>query len=693
MIEFLTCIAVDHDPTFTILAAIYCVIGSGITVVLTTRAGETQGQRHALWVFLAGIVGGATVWTTHFVAMLGYRTDLVVGYDVIPTVLSLALAVAANACAAHYAAGRWEHARLIGSVVAGVGAAGMHYLGAFAMKVNGTVEWSGVGVALSVVFAVTLYSLSGHRAKAGTAGMRLQSAILMAGGIVSLHFTGMSSMSITPGATTEAASAVPQVALAGYILAVTGTLAAMAAATFLLDFSSDRDARRHFRYLSLHDDLTGLPNRACVRARVDELAADPVASGQKVAGVLLDLDRFKDVNDVHGHLLGDHVLRTVAGRISAAIGEGDFFGRIGGDEFFAMKAVTGRSEALDFAEKLREIVALPVEWKGSSLSVSASAGVVVYPEDGVSPAVLLQRVDLAMNAAKQAGRNRVAVFKAVMEEVSRNRSLLAMDLRHAIANGELSLVFQPQNDSKTEEVVGFEALLRWKSPRHGLVSPAIFIPLAEEDGLIPQIGEWVLREACREAASWRKPLRIAVNVAPSQLGSPELVATVQAVLLQTGLKASRLELEVTETGIVADQQAALQVIRHVKALGVGIAMDDYGTGYSSLSMLHRFPFDKIKIDREFTAGIGKGAQAEAIISATLALACALRIPVLAEGVETAAQLKFLRDGGCKEIQGFLFGTPMGATEARRIAALKPVKGSGDGALSAEMGASRAHIAA
>ncbi|SMH30514.1 putative bifunctional diguanylate cyclase/phosphodiesterase [Mesorhizobium australicum] len=672
MIDFLTCIAVDHDPVYTVLAALACVIGAAVTVGVNARATATRGYRHALWVFLAGLVGGATVWTTHFVAMLGYRTDLIDGYDPALTALSLGLAVAGSAAGAHAAIGRWSHAPALGGLIAGLGAGAMHYVGASAMRISGTIEWSGTGIALSLVLGASLFCASALRAREGTASSRLQAALLMAGGILSLHFMGMGSMAVDPGAAVaDATSSIPNGVLAGFILAMSGTLAAMAAATFMIDYDSERTAKSHFRYLALHDELTGLPNRACVRARVEELAADPVALGRQIAGVLFDLDRFKEVNDVHGHAAGDHVLRAIAERISAAMADGEFVGRFGGDEFVAIKVpVSGREEAARFAEKIRHLVAQPIQWRDVVLSVGASVGLVVYPEDGLSPTVLLQRADAAMYAAKQAGRNNVTTFQPDMEETARMRSELVMDLKRAVFNRELSLAYQQQNDTVTEEVVGFEALLRWSHPKHGNVSPAVFIPIAEEDGLIGSIGEWVLREACREAASWRKPLRIAVNVAPSQLSSTELPALVHSILIETGLKASRLELEVTETGIIADQQLALHVIRQLKALGVRIAMDDYGTGYSSLSMLQRFPFDKIKIDREFTSAIGTAPEAEAIILATVALGRALGRPVLAEGVETAAQLAFLRKAGCREVQGFLFGMPTGRAGAARIAGIR-----------------------
>lgn len=672
MIDFLTCIAVDHDPAYSVLAALACVIGAAVTVGVNARATATRGYRHALWVFLAGLVGGATVWTTHFVAMLGYRTELINGYDPALTTLSLGIAVAGSAAGAHAAIGRWSHAPVLGGLIAGLGAGAMHYVGVSAMRISGTVEWSGIGVALSLVLGASLFCASVLRARGGTASSRLQAALLMTGGILSLHFMGMGSMAVDPGAAVaDTTSSIPNGVLAAFILVVSGTIAAMAAATFMIDYDSERSARSHFRYLALHDELTGLPNRACVRARVEELAADPVARGRQIAGVLFDLDRFKEVNDVHGHAAGDHVLRSVAERISAAMVDGEFVGRFGGDEFVAIKVpVSGREEGARFAEKIRLLVAEPIRWQDAVVTVGASVGLVVYPEDGLSPAVLLQRADSAMYAAKHAGRNNVTTFQPDMEEAARRRSEVAMDLRRAVFNRELSLAYQQQNDTVTEEVVGFEALLRWSHPKHGNVSPAMFIPIAEEDGLIGSIGEWVLREACREAASWRKPMRIAVNVAPSQLSSTELPSMVHSILLETGLNASRLELEVTETGIVADQQLALHVIRQLKALGVRIAMDDYGTGYSSLSMLQRFPFDKIKIDREFTSAIGTAPEAEAIIRATVALGRALGRPVLAEGVETAEQLAFLRKAGCQEVQGFLFGMPTGRAGAARIAGIR-----------------------
>lgn len=363
------------------------------------------------------------------------------------------------------------------------------------------------------------------------------------------------------------------------------------------------------------------------------------------------------MNDLFGHAAGDRVLQTVAKRTSALLENGCMMARLGGDEFAILMPEINHASA---AGRLAETVfaSLHMADDGADIEhISCSIGIAVYPDDAFLRETLLGHADTALYRAKTDGRTTYRFFEAKMGAEVRARRELEYDLRQAVTRDEFSLAFQPQTDIQTNAVTGFEALLRWRHPERGPVSPATFIPIAEETGAILDIGLWVLRESCREAARWRNPLSIAVNVSVVQLHNSGFVQNVHQVLLETGLKPGRLELEITETALVRDLNRALTTLRQLKALGVRIAMDDFGTGYSSLSNLRAFPFDKIKIDGSFVKSVDANASAATIVRAVLGLGRGLGLPVLAEGVETSEELRFSRKEGCGAVQGYLLGRP------------------------------------
>ncbi|MBF9195105.1 EAL domain-containing protein [Microvirga sp. BT290] len=424
------------------------------------------------------------------------------------------------------------------------------------------------------------------------------------------------------------------------------------------DLRDRRNAEAQIRFLAHHDPLTGLGNRASFDQRLDREISLHGRSGRQLALLCLDLDGFKDVNDLHGHAAGDQLLKDISKNLSTALAEDQMIARLGGDEFAVIvPSITDPAHVGQLAETLLKSLKSADETGIPTNLVSVSIGIALYPSDAKDRTELLSSADTALYRAKTEGKGTYRFFEAAMGAQIRERRSLEHDLRSAIANGELSLAYQPQAQVDTGEVNGFEVLLRWNHPTRGPVSPSTFIPIAEESGSILKIGEWVMHEACREAANWMRPLAIAVNVSALQLTSDGFVEFVRRTLEDTGLPPERLEIEITETALIRDPNRALLTLQKLKAIGVNLAMDDFGTGYSSLSNLRAFPFDKIKIDRSFIHEVHDNPQAAAIVRAVLGLGRGLGLPVIAEGVETSEELSFLGSEGCTEAQGYLFGRP------------------------------------
>ncbi|MBR1176572.1 EAL domain-containing protein [Bradyrhizobium sp. KB893862 SZCCT0404] len=435
-----------------------------------------------------------------------------------------------------------------------------------------------------------------------------------------------------------------------------------------LDVTEQRRSEAKITHMAQHDALTDLPNRVLLRERMEHAIAVTRNGGLDLAVLMLDLDRFKEVNDTLGHPSGDALLRSVAERLRGCVTETALIARLGGDEFAVIDYVTNPAvEAAALAEAIRKALCEPFDLGDHRVTVGTSIGIAIAPRDGNDSDVILKCADLALYSAKSGGRGAFRFFEPELDELMHARRNLERDMRAALAGRQFELHYQPFVNAATGKTSGFEALLRWHHPKRGLVLPGEFIPLAEETGLIVPLGEWVLRTACAEAAKWPADVRIAINLSPAQFRSKELVPVIVGALASSGLAPHRLELEVTETVIMHDSEAVFAVLAQLRELGVRIALDDFGTGYSSLSFLQRFPFDKVKIDRSFVHELSSApAEARHLARAVVRFAVSLGKTTTAEGVETKEQLDILREEGCAETQGYYFSRPMPASDVVKL---------------------------
>jgi diguanylate cyclase (GGDEF)-like protein/PAS domain S-box-containing protein len=724
MLAFTPGIPSGYNIFLTVLSLIAAILltGAGLAVSLI------PDWRHGPWLGGAIVAGG--IAAMHYTGMAAFEIQGVVLWDYALVVASIALGGVIGAAALpvglHGNEGKWK---IGGAVLLTLAICSHHFtaMGAVSIIPDPTMEvsesalpaeWLAIGVALAsfaiiglATAAVVLDIRDQRRSELEANHMRdLANAsvegLLVCDGeaIVSVNtsFASLAGLSVSSLVGARLESCFPDKAararlLSGGNLPVETSLrhrdGSMTPVDLLLrpivfagrphhvvavrDLQARKEAEKHIHYLAHHDALTALPNRNHFNGRIDqEIAALP--KGESLAVLCLDLDRFKEINDLFGHATGDTVLQAVASRVTGLLDERQMMARLGGDEFaILMPGAANPAAASRLAEAILEALR-PTSDMLETNSISTSIGIALYPNDATDRETLLSHADTALYRAKSEGRNTYRFFEASMGAEVRERRVLEHDLRLAITRGELSLVYQPQTDIRSQTITGFEALLRWKHPERGNISPAVFIPVAEETGAILEIGDWVLKTACREAATWTRPLSVAVNVSTAQLYNANFVKELHQILLETGLPARRLEIEITETALVRDFNRALATLRQIKALGIGIAMDDFGTGYSSLSNLRAFPFSKIKIDGSFVKSVNSNAQAATIVRAVLGLGRGLGLPVLAEGVETDAELRFLQDEQCDEVQGYLLGRPAAIESFRDLTHREVVSdGSGD----------------
>ncbi|MCS4090025.1 bifunctional diguanylate cyclase/phosphodiesterase [Rhizobium sp. BK176] len=648
----------SHDPLFVVTSVIYAVVGSIMTTLLFGRALARKGTARTMWAVLAGIIGGSTIWTSHFISLLGLETTDDQFFFLFISLGALLISILLSSTGFVIAAASPTN-RLVeaGGAILGIAFAANHVISIFALNVAGVRSFDSATLALAVGLSILCGGMMTnsqvrHRAHYG----KSYAALAMAIGILSVHYIGTNGLTISEGVPTwQSDIGIPDRYLFAMVVFFGSMTLAIGGVVSMIDHQSRLDRVKALEFLAFHDPLTGLPNRAFLEDKLRSMNGTTT----RIALVSFDLNRFKNINDVHGYQAGDHVLKTVSERLKAVLGPGELLCRIGSDEFVGLKdSLRSRDEATEFAIRIREAVVGDLEWEGYRLSVGSSLGVACIPEDGTSPEDLLIKADLAMYRSKRGGSGCPAFYDVSLDEPNRAKSLISIEMRHAIEDNQFELCYQRQNRITDGRLMGYEVLLRWNHPDRGYISPDVFIPIAEREGYINEIGEWVLRRACMEAAAWTNPMKIAVNVAARQLVGDALPGIVRSALETSGLQASRLELEITESGIISDYDHALSIVGELKATGVSIAMDDFGTGYSSLSTLQSFPFDKIKIDKAFVRDIIHNPQSAEIVRSTVLLGRNLNIDVLAEGVETKEQLEFLRSIGCGQVQGFYFGKPI-----------------------------------
>lgn len=653
-----------------LLAALLCVVGSYVSIQLFRRTLQAGGGSRFHWCFLASVCAGSSIWGTHFIAMLGYQPGVPVTFDATLTIISVVIAIFGVGIGLFLSTlrNRW-FGTLCGGGTIGLAIAAMHYVGMFAYRADGIVGWLPNYVALSLACAVVFGALAIDRLRVHDhEGHPWTATLLLVVAIVMLHFVGMAAFTVTPiagfgsGPQSEVFVAMASaIAMAALLIVGTGI------STYLVEMRTRVDAQDRLHHIAMHDTLTGLQNRHAFNGKLRRLCQRLVRGGPPFALLMVDLDRFKPINDSLGHPFGDKVLKAVSARLQEAVRDNDMVARIGGDEFAVIApGVDDPSVARLLAERIVEVLSRPFVISGQVADLGASVGITLAPADGEDAETLTQQVDIALYHAKNEGRGRHCFFDPSLTESLRERRLLEADLRRACMREEFEVYFQPILDTATREFAGAEALVRWHSPERGVVSPVLFIPVAEELGLVTTIGALVLERACAEAATWPDGMTVAVNVSPVQMMGGRLASTIAQALHKSGLEPGRLEIEITETALVTDDELALRALEEVRALGVKISLDDFGTGYSSLSYLHRFPIDRIKIDASFVNQVPHDPGSASIVRAIAQLGESLQMEVTAEGIETDAQYSYVAEHGCRHMQGFLFSRPVDAATLARL---------------------------
>lgn len=675
-----------YHPVLVAASFFVAALAAYVALDMAGRIQASHGRAARGWLVGGGIAMGFGIWSMHFIGMLAFRLPIPMGYDLAITLYSLLIAIASSGYALWVVSGNSLPPRklCVAATVLGTGIAAMHYVGMASMRMAPGIDYDPAWFALSVLIAVGaagagLWIAFSLRADGnGMVRRRLLAAAVVGFAIVGMHYTGMAAARFPEGSVCGAALAggIQRHWLASLVGAATFAILGIALLTALLDRRlqertsqltySLKKANQELTYLALHDNLTKLPNRLLLEDRLEHAIGRATRNDSSLAVLFIDLDGFKVVNDVYGHPVGDGLLLQVARRLAGNIRSGDTLARLGGDEFVVLADIDDPSDAARLAEKLLHHAAQPMAIEHGEINITASIGVAIFDADGKNARELLTNADAAMYSAKEQGRNGYCLFEPSMNDGAHEQLALTQDLRRALSLGQLSLDYQVKLCAPSGPMVGVEALLRWRHPRHGLVPPERFIPLAEKSGLILEIGRWVLDEACRQLAEWHALGHdipsVSVNLSATQFRSPGLFGKIEDAVSSHGIAPSSLVLEITESTAMHDPEASLAILQKLAAMGVRISIDDFGTGYSSLLYLKRLPASELKIDRAFVKDLVRDGEDAAIVSAIIALGRTLNLAVIAEGVETEQQQSLLTELGCTSLQGFHLGRPCPPSE-------------------------------
>ncbi len=673
---------------YTLVAISYLVaaLASFVALDMAGRITASEGSSSRWWLFAGATAMGAGIWSMHFIGMLAFKLPIPQGYDLAITLYSLLIAVAASAYALWLVSQpALPHRRLLGgALILGAGIAAMHYTGMAAMRMQPGIDYDLLWFVLSIVIAMGTAGAAlwiAHHLRSEGARIRrirLLAALVMGLAVVGMHYTGMAAAHFPADSICGAAlgHGVSMQWLASLVGISSFAILTVAIVVSVLDRRmqerttglsySLQQANEKLTYLALHDPLTGLPNRMLLEDRLSQAVEKALRARTRFALLFMDLDGFKTINDAYGHPIGDRLLAQFAAGIRDVVRSQDTIARLGGDEFVLLMEVGEPEDAALVAEKLLQQARLPLDLEHGVVQISASIGIAMFPDDSVSARALMTQADAAMYHVKEQGRNGYSFFEASMNLGAHEQLALIQDLRMALAQDRLILHFQPQLKAPDGPLLGVEALLRWRHPRHGLIMPNEFIPLAERNGLIIEIGNWVLDEACRQLAQWHSDGHaipsVAVNLSATQFRYAGLTDRVRDVLRRHRLDPGALTLEITESTAMHDPENSMLILQELADIGVHISIDDFGTGYSSLMYLKKLPASELKIDRGFIKDLAEGSEDAAIVTAIIALGKTLNLNIIAEGVETPQQQALLTQLGCTSLQGFHLGYPVDADQ-------------------------------
>jgi diguanylate cyclase (GGDEF)-like protein len=675
--------SLSYSPWLVLLSVGVAILVAYTSLQLAARVADSQPASGKLWLGLGAISMGIGIWSMHFLGMLAVSLPIQLRYDIGQTFASLVVAIVTSGFAIRIASNPKPKLTLLAvcSLVMGAGIASMHYMGMGAIRITPAIVYDPLLLAASIAIAVVasfvaLWLTFVLRSPLHGRSARLGAAIIMGLAIAGMHFTGMAAANFSRGAICLGGVAFDDNWLALSVGVATIAVLAITLLSLVFEAHLESGARLHaqrleevnanLRHQVTHDALTGLPNRALFIERLQWAIDTPDAARPLVAVIFVDLDRFKIINDLRGHSDGDLILKEVTARLRQHTGEEGTAARLGGDEFLVLVQASDvqsvRRAAQDVIQRLSE----PYYLGSVEIHLTASAGVTTFPFDGARPSALVSHADEAMYDAKNRGGNGLQFFVPGTTIFSPERLQLENDLWHAAEKGQLELHYQPKVEIATGQIVGVEALLRWRHPIHGWIPPVEFIPLAEASDLIVEIGRWTLEQACRQAQAWRSEglghLSIAINLSARQFRHPQAVAMIQKAIERYELSTRNIDIEVTESIVMCDSDQSIETLDRLARLGLKIAVDDFGTGYSSISYLKRLPVNILKIDRSFIVDLGSSVKSNAIVKAVISLAHSLGMLVVAEGVETEEQLVQLRSFSCNQFQGYLCSKPKSAAD-------------------------------